>query len=253
MGPDPFRPTAARGRPTRTTIRVLSPVCCSALLTRFVATWRSRSASPITVTGSNVSDASSSAASCTNLVGTRTCASRTVSAATPSRSTGCRASGRSSSSRASRSRSLTSSRIRPTSLSMRPIASSSSGPGGVPPRRYSSANPCIDVNGVRSSCDASARNCRRRCSDAVRACTAASTRLSIALRAEPSRPGSVCGSTSVTRRARSSVSTISAAVCSIRVSGRRPMRTTLDAARPSINRSSPATALSIAIRLVDVL
>ena len=41
-----------------------------------------------TVTGSNVSNASSSAANCTNRVGTRTCASRTVSAATPSRSTG---------------------------------------------------------------------------------------------------------------------------------------------------------------------
>ena len=127
---------------------------------------------------------------------------------------------------------------------MRSIASSSSGPGGAPPRRYSSAKPWIEVSGVRSSCEASARNWRSRCSEAVRAAISCSMRTSMVFSAAPSRPDSVCGSASSTRRDRSPPA-ISAAACSIRVSGRRPIRTTDAAPRPSSNRTIAETAMSI--------
>src|SRR5439155_301021 len=62
------------------------------------------------------------------------------------------------------------------------------------PRRNSSAYPRMDVSGVRSSWDASARNRRSRSSDAVRSAKACSIWASIALSATPNWPTSVLGS-----------------------------------------------------------
>ncbi len=88
------------------------------------------------------------------------------SVTTCSRSTSATCRGRAWSSRANSSRSSTSTPIRAASDSIRAIVSSSFGPGGTAPIRYSSANPRTLVRGVRSSCDASATNWRIRASDA---------------------------------------------------------------------------------------
>ena len=60
-----------------------------------------------------------------------------------------------------------------------------------PPSRNSSAKPWIEVSGVRSSWEASARNWRSRCSVASRSANAASISPSMVLRARPSWPTSV--------------------------------------------------------------
>ena len=115
-----------------------------------------------------------------------------------------RSSGRWASRRANNSRSSTSRPIRRDSLSMRPISISTS---RAAPCRYSSANPRIVVSGVRSSWLASVMKRRIRSSD-VRAWSAdcseeANARwicASIPLSASDSRPTSVRGSRSGTRR-----------------------------------------------------
>ncbi len=78
---------------------------------------------------------------------------------------------------------------------------------------------------MRSSCEASARNRRRRSSLASRCANACSRRSSIAFSASPSRPTSVRVVAGLTRR-ESSPAAISPAVTSMRSSGRRPRRTT---------------------------
>ena len=77
--------------------------------------------------------------------------------------------------------------------------------GAVGRRRAGTArrSPRIDVSGVRSSCEASATNRRRRASDAVRSANASSICASIAFSARPRRPTSVCSSAGSTRRERS--------------------------------------------------
>ena len=103
------------------------------------------------------------------------------------------------------------------------------------PRRNSSAYPRIDVSGVRSSCDASATNRRRRSSERRRCSKAASIRASIVLRAIPSRPTSVRSSAGSTRRVRSPAA-MASAVLPIPSSGCMPTRTS--------HKASPATMRS---------
>ena len=91
------------------------------------------------------------------------------------------------------------------------------------PRRNSSAKPWIDVSGVRSSWEASARNWRSRCSVASRSWKASSISSSIVLSARPSWPTSVRSSAGLTRCDRSPavMARAESAMCS---SGRRPRR-----------------------------
>ena len=91
------------------------------------------------------------------------------------------------------------------------------------PRSNSSAYAETALTGVRSSCDASATNCRSCSSDAARRENASSMWRSIMLSDEPSRPTSVRLS-SGTRRLRSPPAMLDAVVSMSR-SGRRPMRT----------------------------
>ena len=90
-----------------------------------------------------------------------------------------------------------------TSSSIRRIDFSRSSRRSRAPRRNSSAYPRIDVRGVRSSCEASARNRRSRSSDALRSANATSICASIAFSATPSCPTSVRSSSWGTRRVRS--------------------------------------------------
>ena len=117
------------------------------------------------------------------------------------------------------------------SSSMRASRSDTAAGSVTAPWRCSSAKPRIEVSGVRSSWLASATNRRMRsserrarASDAARAPKARSICSSMALSARLSRPISVLGWWSGTRRARSP-RPMAAAVSSISVSGRRAVRT----------------------------
>ena len=104
------------------------------------------------------------------------------------------------------------------------------------------------MSGVRSSWLASATNWRIRsserraaASDRSRAWNEASIWASIAFSARPSRPTSVAGSCSGTRRDRSPAA-MAAAVCSMSVSGRRLARTI---AMPTMARPTMMIALTM--------
>ena len=90
------------------------------------------------------------------------------------------------------------------------------------PCRYSSAYPRIVVSGVRSSCDASAANCRTFCSESQRARNACWIRSSMVLIAPASRPASAWSPGSGIRAVRSPRLVIMSAVLAIRSSGARP-------------------------------
>ncbi len=83
-------------------------------------------------------------------------------------------------------------------------------------------------------------NWRSRSSEAWRSAKACSSRSSIAFSAMPSRPTSVRGSVDSTRCERSPPA-IAPAVCSMRLSGSNPMRTTNQAASPSAARTPRIT------------
>ena len=91
------------------------------------------------------------------------------------------------------------------------------------PTRNNSANPWIEVMGVRSSCEASARNWRRRCSVTSRSRKASSMSSSMVLRASPSCPTSVGPPEGLTRCVRSPA-VMAPAVADIASSGCRPRR-----------------------------
>ena len=131
------------------------------------------------------------------------------------------------------------------SSSIRRMASAVSASSRVAPIRNSSAYPRIDASGVRSSCEASARNCRSRSSLALRWAKACSRRSSIAFSASPSRPTSVREVAGLTRRD-SCPAAISPAVISMRSSGRNPSLTTKNAPTPSARgyARSPAASTS---------
>ena len=96
------------------------------------------------------------------------------------------------------SRSSTSPPIRLPSVSIRRSESDAS--SSRPPRiRTSSAYPRSEVSGVRSSCEASARKRRIRCSDSYRAVYSVSTAPSMVFTASASCPTSVRGSPAGTR------------------------------------------------------
>ncbi len=137
-------------------------------------------------------------------LGSIACASCTASLASASKSSRLCSSGRCTSSRASSSKSSTSKPIRLASLSIR---DSSMATSRAAPWRYNSANPRMVVSGVRSSWLASVMNRRIRSSEprAVSAedsedATACWIWVSIPLSAKESRPTSVRGSRSGTRR-----------------------------------------------------
>jgi len=83
----------------------------------------------------------------------------------------------------------------------------------------------MEVTGVRSSCEASARNWRSRSSEARWWEKASSIWLSMAFSERPKRPTSLSGSSRSTRRERSPAA-MASAVCPISSSGRSPTRTT---------------------------
>ena len=226
--------------PTRTSTGLPAGVWVRALLTRLPSTWRSRWSSPST-TRALPSSPSPSPVPRTSSIGRSGATARasvTASAARASRSTGSRPSGRCWSSRASSRRSSTSSPIRAASSSIRRMRRSSSAGSRPAPCRYSSAKPLMVVRGVRSSWLASATKRRIRSSERLAASSerralaseaalapkADSIWASMVLRARPSRPTSVRGSRSGTRRVRSPAA-IAPAVCSISTSGRRLART----------------------------
>ena len=138
--------------------------------------------------------------------------------------------------------------------SIRRIRRSSSAGSRDPPCRYSSAKPLMVVRGVRSSWLASATKRRIRSSERLAASSerralaseaalapkADSIWASMVLRARPSRPTSVRGSRSGTRRVRSPAA-IALAVCSISTSGRRLARTMT---APTPARASSTTTLT---------
>ena len=107
------------------------------------------------------------------------------------------------------------------------------------------------VSGVRSSCEASATNWRIRSSDRR---AAASERLraskddsiwaSMVFSDRPSRPTSVCGSRSGTRRDRSPAA-MASAVCSMSLSGRRLLRTIAMPTTASARMMARLTSASI--------
>src|SRR5262249_4664835 len=99
---------------------------------------------------------------------------------------------------------------------------SGGGPSPGAPCRYSSASPRMVVSGVRSSCDASAANCRTFCSDCQRARNACWIRSSIVLIAPASRPASAWSPGSGIRAVRSPRLVMVSAVLAIRSSGARP-------------------------------
>ena len=162
--------------------------------------------------------------------------------------------GRCWSRRASRRRSSTSRPMRAAWSSIRRIRRSSSAGSRDPPCRYSSAKPLMVVRGVRSSWLASATKRRIRSSERLAASSdrralaseaalapkAASIWASMVLRARPSRPTSVRGSRSGTRRVRSPAA-IALAVCSISTRGRRLARTMT---APTPARASSTTTLT---------
>ena len=111
------------------------------------------------------------------------------------------------------------------------------------PRRNSSAYPRIDVRGVRSSCEASARKRRRRSSDALRSAKACSIWASIAFRATPRRPTSVRGSSFGTRCERSPAA-MAPAVTPICSRGRSSRRTSHQDRRPRPIRTARLTSPS---------
>ena len=157
--------------------------------------WRRWASSPATTTGSGASSVTGRSGACAT-------ASLHASAARTVRSTGARSISRVWSSRARRRRSSTRSRILDDSSSIRRRIVGRSTGAASPPSRNSSAKPWIDVSGVRSSCEASARNCRRRRSVSSRSLNAPSMSSSMVLSARPSSPTSV-GPASLTRCDRS--------------------------------------------------
>ena len=96
---------------------------------------------------------------------------------------------------------------------------------------------------MRSSCEASAMNARRRSSLAWRREKASSSRSSMPLSAIPSRPTSVRGSVASTRWERSPPA-IRPAVWPMRSSGSSPIRTTTQPATPSSSSTAPITSAS---------
>ena len=125
--------------------------------------------------------------------------------------------------------------MRSASASMRAIDRARSSGRVSAPRRNSSAYPRIDVIGVRSSCEASPTNRRRRSSEARRSSNAASIWVSIALSEVPSLPISVSSSAGSTRRDRSPAA-IAPAVSPIVSSGRNPIFTSTSASAPAHER-----------------
>ena len=108
------------------------------------------------------------ASSVTGRSGATALVSLQASAASTARSTSVRSAGRVRSSWARRSRSSTSVFMRADSWPMRRKTTVEVDPGSPRLIWASSAKPWIDVSGVRSSCEASARNWRSRCSVASR-------------------------------------------------------------------------------------
>ena len=104
----------------------------------------------------------------------------------------------------------------------------------------------MEVSGVRSSCEASATNWRRRSSEADFSANAPSIWASISFRAEPSRPTSVPGRPSGTRRVRSPEA-MASAVPAIWRSGRSPRRTTTRTSAP-MARSTARLAIVSTLR-----
>ena len=128
--------------------------------------------------------------------------------------------------------------MRADSSSMRRMMTGRSTRARSSPSRKSSAKPWIEVSGVRSSWEASARNWRRRCSVASRSAKAASISPSMVLRARPSWPTSVRPSLGLTRPERlpAVMERAEVAICS---SGRRPRRQ--DSHAPAASRASRAS------------
>ncbi len=141
---------------------------------------------------------------------------------------------------------------------MRPSSRTASASSFSSPSRNSSANPLIEVSGVRSSCEASAMNRRITSSERLaavadaRADSAASSRsraatsiwASMALSERPSLPTSVVPAQSGTRRDRSPPA-MSFAVRAISPSGRRLLRTSQKQANPSTTSVPPPAAATI--------
>ena len=99
------------------------------------------------------------------------------------------------------------------------------------------------MTGVRSSCEASATNCRSRASDADRSSNASSMRVSIVLSASPSSPASVPSCPTGTRCERSPAA-IAVAVAVICFTGRTPRRITHQVTSPRRPSTSPVMITS---------
>lgn len=89
--------------------------------------------------------------------------------------------------------------------------------------RSSSAYPRMEVSGVRSSCEASARKLRSRSSDRARSANAVSIWVSMPFSARPSRPTSLAPSAGCNRRVRSPAAIASASIV-MSSRGRSPRR-----------------------------
>ena len=220
-------------------------VCLAALLSRLLRTWRSRSSSPRTISGS------SGSSSCHRWDRLATCASLVASMVSRVRSTGSCSSGRPASRRASRRSSSTRTLIRADSDSTRLSACVTSSGTGPRCRRASSAYPRMAASGVRSSWLASAANRRSRVSLAARRARADSTCWSIRLNAAPTWPTSVRGSSSGTRADRlmsvsSGSSVTMVAVAATRRSGRSDSRTSTTP-EPATSRTTTANTTASAI------
>ncbi len=105
------------------------------------------------------------------------------------------------------------------------------------------------ANGVRRSCEASARNCRIRSSACWAVDSAVSSASSIWSNATAVRPSSVSGRVGRSRRPRAPAPMRWASAV-IRSSGRRATATTRISSRPVI-RSAPAPVINSMIRSVD--
>ena len=116
-----------------------------------------------------------------------------------------------------------------------------------PPTRNSSAKPWIEVSGVRNSCEASAKNWRKRLSVASRSAKADSMSPSMVLRASPSWPTSLGPPEGLTRWERSPAE-ITRAVPAIRSNGRSPRRSTSQEPTDRITSSAARPAVSISTK-----
>ena len=192
-------------------------VCVSAFARRLAATWRSRSASPSTTT-------LSSTESDTGRSGSTARASRTASSAMCPRSTASQIE-RTPLVEASEQQHVVDEPAHPCRF----VLDATHRVGLLALGRDRSARatarriPRIEVSGVRSSCDASATNRRRRSSDSCLSSNAPSIWPSIVFRAMPSLPTSVFVSAGATRRDRSP-SAMAFAVIAIFSIGRTPWR-----------------------------